>query len=238
MEKLEAIKSTDHLLIEDIASHLYVTILSVTEVIWRSNSQYNEIVKRLKLMVRDQVEVVGLLNEMKENISLVVSAQRDDDRRDRLRDLSYTVNYLTLYLMGLFSDSEYSTWNILGNLDVNDFSFDNKLPQSLLEHALSASINQAEARQRCPKGFDVALSEIGMCHQQVILVESLIGQVLYLAEKYKLLLASFYDPNLEPASTIYLAHFVESVGAKILSDALLFRSLIQPIMTIPEYPTP
>jgi hypothetical protein len=235
MEKLETIRSTDHLLIENIASHLHIRILSVTEEAWRSNSQYNEIVERLMFMVRDQVEVVCRLNEMKERISLVTSAQNADERWGHLRDLSYTIDYLTLYLMGLFSDNGYSTWNILRLLDVNDFSVDKRLHPSLLEHVLSISTNPAEARQQYPEGFDIALSERGMSQQQVELVESLMGQVLYLAKKYKSLLASFYDPGLEPSSIIYLVHVVESVGAKILSSAILLGSMLQLIMIAPEY---
>lgn len=235
MEKLEAIKTTDHLLIEEVASYLCATILCVTEVVWRSYDRYDEIVKRLKLMIRNQVEVVGQLNEMQENISLVASAQKDYERWERLRDLNYTVNYLTMDLMSLFDDSEYSTWNILNILDVTDFSFDERLPQWLLEHVLSASADQAQARKRCPKGFDVALSQRGISQQQIVLVETLIGQMLDSGEKYRLLIGSFYKPDLEPASIIYLVHIIESLGATMLSAALLFSMLLQPIMVTADY---
>lgn len=230
MEKLETIRTTDHLLIEEIASHLHATILSATTRVFRSYSQYDETVERLKFMVRDQIEVICLLNEIKERINLVTSAKRDDERWDPLDHLSYTVSSLMLYLMGMFSDSGYSTWNLLSLLnDISiDDSMDKRIPKWLLDHALSASIDQTEARQQCPKGIDIALYDRGMSQQEIALVESSIGKMLYLEEKYKSLIASFFTPNLEPSTIIYLPQFVESMGAKILSAALLFRVILQP----------
>ncbi len=226
-EVIKWLKLKDHVIIDEIASRLYVKILQVIDSERPTISDWSKIDEKLKWVLHTQVELLGRLYVCEGLIETLLVAQ-EDKIGNLLGELSSEFFFLSQDLSGVFYELGYSTWNLLDFLDPDHFFGPREVSPSLIT-TLDEVLGHLPAKPPALiHGFCERLTENGIDNRSIGSVKMSLAVFLSSVDKYKKSMASFYETetNIE---ALYNFHYLISTATYLLSICLAMKLVLKPV---------
>ncbi|HEV2833817.1 MAG TPA: hypothetical protein VGW58_00795 [Pyrinomonadaceae bacterium] len=207
---IEALKSSNQAVIDQVASRIYSNMLSVTTEI-QDDPDWSKKDEKLKWTLHTIVNVFGDILKAEDLLEQVEVGNYDDAAL--ITDLAQEHRFLLLDLLGLYYEMDYSTWNLI-NLFTPDDLNEAKVAEFIKPAVQSAS--------------DIALLTAHEGNTTCGVLTQALTDWTYWCEVYKSLLIRTYDAR--PDDTIVAFHSLMAVSARLISAShigwllLLFRA--------------
>jgi hypothetical protein len=222
-EVIRRLKEGDHLLIDEIASRLFANILRAAHPEMQATGEQAQKLDRLKWVLHNHVEILGLLHECDEWSRPLIGTDKSE-ASDALNELDFRLDKLSLQLMTLYDESGYSTWNLLHFLNPSYYDSSGSMPSSLLEEFVEASSNPA-IRPPDFDGWGEELITMGAEKRVVEAARQALAELLLWATQYMQAVNFSYKVE-RHLDALYALHYVESIGARLLSLSIMSRLLV------------
>jgi hypothetical protein len=119
-ETIEALKSSNQALIDQIASKIYSNILSVANAGIQEHEEWPGQDEKLKSVLHTLVAVFGAILKIEDLPEQVTGGKYEDHKL--ITELAYELNFLLLDLLGLYYEFNYSTWNLINLFNPDDLT--------------------------------------------------------------------------------------------------------------------
>jgi hypothetical protein len=198
---IEALKSSNQEVIDQVASRIYSNMLRVTTDI-QDDPDWSKKDEKLKWTLHTLVEVFGGI--LKTEGLLEQCEAGNYEEPEIISDSAYELKFLLLDLLGLYYELDYSTWNLITLFT----------PDDLNEEQLGGFIKPA-AQLRS----DVELVTGREGETPLNVLKQALTNWRYSGEVYKTLMIRTYDAN--ENDTIVAFHSLLAVSAQLISASHL-----------------
>jgi hypothetical protein len=223
---IERLAAEDPLLTEQIVSQLSPKLLLVFEPEIPRFKDWDQIVKKLKWVLRCEVELLGLISVCRHLVDVLADSNRDGIAKS-LQDLTYEYYFLSQDLLLLISEVEYSTWNFLSIFDPDYWFGLRSLPaiQRKFDEVFRAT------RAASPAALDRFAERFikdGLDKESVGAAMEALSDWLLRAQKYEDLMLAFAEAE-DPAEVFYGFHYTTSAAIDLLSRTLSMKLVLKPL---------
>lgn len=199
---IDALKSGNQAVIDQVASKIYANILSVADAEIQEGPNWHQKDEKLKWVLHTQVALFGNLLNTED---LVKEFQRRNEVNPKsIFDLAYEMEFLLLDLLALYYELNYSTWNLI----------DLFRPDDIKEEEFPGFI---ETAVQLPPAFELMVGQKNNTNPAAL--NQTLTNWKHWCETYKSLMIRTYNANQE--DSIIGFHSMLAVSANLISASHL-----------------
>lgn len=218
----------DPALVEDIASHLSRRLLKIFETEIPTIKDWSTREKRLKWVLRNQVELLGRISVARELVDVLVASEVSQTTKP-MENLIHEYNFLLQDLLLLVNDVEYPTWNLLNFADPDYWFALSAIPAAIIDKFDNPlRITSATAPPALVDEFHERLIGCGVDRATIDSAVAALADWLQKVQKFEELMNSLYEAE-DPVESLYAFHYCFSAVVEILSCTLIIQLVLKPL---------